>query len=192
MGSSERGVQLLGGAQTAATTAPHWKEAVEVVACWMRQVKCLELLFYHFIKIVVMNCRTVCIICNVQQCATQRFFNVNLPYFKNMWTSIVVLIFSYLTSFLFKCFSSPLSVWSLTLIVHNARCRAATAWFVTEERNKSPGTLPVLFWNLFYLLICSCSTCLSSHTRSQCSCLALEPPLLFFFCVLGLCWTFLV
>lgn len=66
------------------------------------------------------------------------------------------------------------------------------AWFVTEERNKSPGTLPVLFWNLFYLLICSCSTCLSSHTRSQCSCLALEPPLLFFFCVLGLCWTFLV
>lgn len=130
MGSSEWGVQLLGGAQTAATTAPHWKEAVEVVACWMRcprQVKCLdELLFYHFINIVVMNCRTVCIICNVQQCATQRFFNVNLPYFKNMWTSIVVLIFSYLTSFLFKCFSSPLSVWSLTLIVHIARCRAAT------------------------------------------------------------------
>lgn len=63
-------------------------------------------------------------------------------------------------------------------------------WFVTEERNKSPGTLPVLFWNLFYLLICSCSTCLSSHTRSQCSCSVLEPPLLFF-CVLGLCWTFL-
>lgn len=78
--------------------------------------------------------------------------------------------------------------------VHNARCRAANQrdsllknvinGLVSQvffslfswQSNKSPGTLPVLFWNLFYLLICSCPTCLSSYTRSQCSCLALEPP----------------
>lgn len=62
---------------------------------------------------------------------------------------------------------------------HRSQCTmpcSYAAWFVTEERNKSPGTLPVLFWNLFYLLICSCSTCLSSHTRSD-SCL-LDFPLL--------------